>query len=395
MPLDEGSRRSIERWFVGRGVPHFIVNYNARDDVFTRAAPLLAVVFLAEIGAAFDFNFSWWQNALAFLGGVGILAGGIVVANQIRGRRRFQLPDRIGLVELACFVVVPPLIPAVISSQWQQAFGLLASNIGVLFVVYVGTSYGILPMLRWATIHTGKQIGDVLNLLAKSLPLMLLFSMFIFINAEMWKIADEIPAAFLAIAVGLLMLAGSAFLVLRTPKELSQLSRFESWDDVHAGVEGTPGSELNGSTEEHPADPLERRERINLGLLLFFAQSVQVLLVTLVIAAFYLVFGLVIMQHDTIVQWVGEEPRKLGPTLDLLGNDMFLSRPLLVAAIFVAAVAGLQFAIQVATDPTYRDEFRNDIMHDLRSVLAVRLLYRKVLTERHASDAERPRRQQS
>lgn len=379
MPIDEAVRRSIERWFIGRGVPHFIVDYNAREDVFTRAAPLLAVVFLAEIGAAFDFNFTWWQNALAFLAGVGIVTAGIAVTNQIRGRRRYQLPDRIGVVELVCFLVVPPLIPALISSQWRQAFGLLAANIAVLFVIYVGTSYGILPVLRWALIHTGKQIGDVVNLLAKSLPLMLLFSMFIFINAELWKIADEIPAAFLAIAVGLLMLAGSAFLVLRTPKELRQLSHFASWDDVHDGVAGTPGSGLRGETDAHPADPLERRERINLGLLLFFAQSVQVLLVTVVIATFYLIFGLMIMQYDTIVQWIGEEPRKLGPTIELLGHDVFLSRPLLVAAIFVAAVAGLQFAIQVATDPTYRDEFRNDIMRDLRSVLAVRLLYRKVL----------------
>ncbi len=44
---------TTERWFLARGIPHFIEDYRATDDVFTRALPVLALVFLVELlGAA-------------------------------------------------------------------------------------------------------------------------------------------------------------------------------------------------------------------------------------------------------------------------------------------------------------------------------------------------------
>ena len=45
-----------ERWFIHRGIPHFIDGYSASQDIFTRAAPLLTFIFLIEVFAAVNFE---------------------------------------------------------------------------------------------------------------------------------------------------------------------------------------------------------------------------------------------------------------------------------------------------------------------------------------------------
>ena len=35
-----------ERWFVRRGVPHFIVHYDASEHIWTRSLPLLVVIYV-------------------------------------------------------------------------------------------------------------------------------------------------------------------------------------------------------------------------------------------------------------------------------------------------------------------------------------------------------------
>jgi hypothetical protein len=47
--LDEGVVDATERWFVNRGLPHFIADYNASQDIWTRAVPALTALFLLEL----------------------------------------------------------------------------------------------------------------------------------------------------------------------------------------------------------------------------------------------------------------------------------------------------------------------------------------------------------
>jgi hypothetical protein len=56
-------RAAIERWLVRRGAPHVIVDYSATRDVLNRAAPLLTLIFLAELTSGANLRFTWWRNA--------------------------------------------------------------------------------------------------------------------------------------------------------------------------------------------------------------------------------------------------------------------------------------------------------------------------------------------
>jgi hypothetical protein len=371
-------REAAERWFVRRGVPHFIAQYTATRGVFTRTLGPLIAVFLIELGSALNFAFAWWQNVLAFAAAMGVALAVWVLVNRLRGRRPFAPPGTVGPVELAIFVLLPPLLPEMFGRQGRQAVLLIAGNLALLLVIYVVTSYGVLPILRWAFLQTLRQVTDLANLLVKSLPLMLLFSMFLFLSADIWQIVADLPIPALAGTIGLLVLVGSAFVLLRVPRELAALARFVSWAEVHRHAAGTPLADVpppNGHDE--PGDQTLRvRERLNLGLMLFLGQAVQVLLVSVAIGAFYLAFGLLALPRRTLGAWLGHAPHQIAPW-HLFDN--YLSRELITGAAIVAAVSGLQFTVAALTDATYREEFYAEVTRDLRTALAARTLYRAYL----------------
>ena len=91
---------ATERWFVRRGIPHFIHEYNASEDVFTRALPVLSLVFLAEIVVAADTEWGVGQNVLAVLFGIALLAGGYGAVNRMRDRPAFRPP--LGVARRGC-----------------------------------------------------------------------------------------------------------------------------------------------------------------------------------------------------------------------------------------------------------------------------------------------------
>ena len=380
--LDDDARadleRRTERWFVRRGLPHFIDGYSATRDIFTRASGFLLFVFVLELLGALNTEFRWWQNVLALLGALAIGLVSLIGVNRMRGRPRFQRPDTIGTVELGVFVLAPALIPLVVGGfQARQAFGVAMTNLSILLVVFVVTSYGLVPMTRWAFGQVFHQIRNVTNLFVRSLPLLLLFTMFMFFNAEVWKITDDIPDLFFAIALGILVVVGSLFVLMRFPRELRELSKFESWTTVADLATGSPMAvvDIDGLADPPVVPALKRRARINVGLVLFASQATQILLVTAAIGLFYVAFGMFTIVQTTVEQWTGSENLDEWARWTLGDHDLLLSGELVRTAIFIAAVAGLQFTVAALTDSTYRDEFYDEISGDIRSAIAVRDLY--------------------
>ena len=104
---------AYERRFRHAGLPLLIEDYSAGADVFNRAVPLFVLVFWVEALGAVSLDFGWLANLAAVVGGLAILLAGLALANTLRGRRATAVPDHVGVVELALFVVVPGLLPLV------------------------------------------------------------------------------------------------------------------------------------------------------------------------------------------------------------------------------------------------------------------------------------------
>ncbi len=371
---------ATEWWFVRRGFPHAIPDYSAREDVWTRAWPFLLFVLFVELFISFGDRFAGWAQFGVFLIGAGVVVGAFVLANLVRGRRPFRLPDDIAEPELAAFLLAPVLLTGLLSDRgWWGAVAVVGANVAVLLVTYVVTRYGLVPGLRVGLFQAVRQLRTVTQLVARGLPLLLLITAFVFLNAEMWQVAHDFPPLYFAICVGFMVALALAFLALRVPDEVSELARFASWEECHRLARATdaPLDEPLGPTAGSPPEPdLSRSEVFNVGMLLTMSQAVQTLLVGLTAGAFYVGFGMLAVRSETILQWTTATELDPIATFGFLGDDVVLTWEHLAVAGFVAAFSVLQFAVASVTDDTYREEFYDDVAADVRRVLAVRAVVR-------------------
>lgn len=376
-PEAEDRRGRTERWFVHQGLPHLIADYSATSDVLTRALPFLSVVFVLEAFNTFSDEREGAAEILPFFVGVVVVLGAWVAVNRLRGRRAFQRPDRVGGVEIAVFLLVPPVLPAVLhDDRLVDSAGIFVTNLVLLLLAYVVTSYGLVPMTRWGLRQLVGQFGELADLVTRALPLLLIFTALMFMTAQIWQLTSGLGGPFFAIAALFPFLAGTLFLLLRVPHELDAVARFESWATVTDLADGTPVAGLDVADLPEPPHnvALGRRAWANVGLVLVVSQSVQILLVAAVVGLAYVAFGAFAMSESVTEEWSVGDATVL-TEFTLFGNQAVITDNLLKVAAFVAAFAGLQFTLSALTDDNYRKEFFERAVRGVRQALAVRALY--------------------
>lgn len=376
----------VERWFVRRGLPHAIDDYSAREDVLTRTVPFLSFVFLVEVvTTTFGDRFTGWGQAGALAGVMALVAAGVALVNRLRKRPRFQLPDDIGLAELALFVLLPAGLALVIDGSVVEAIVLGAVNVALVGLAFGFAYFGVLPMIVFGLRQVWRRLTTLTQLIARVLPLLLLFVTFVFLNAEMWQVANDFTPLAYAVVVMLIAGVALAFVAVRLPVELEQLARFRSWDEVCAIAEASGAPPLP-TVDERAGEPtlvLDRRDRRNVSVLLFVSYAVQVLLIGLIVAAVLVVFGVLAIRETTIVQWTvqpGDEVAALW-RFHMGGGTHVLTWEHLGVAGFIGVFSMLQFAVQLLRDEDYRAEFAADVSGEIREVLAVQALYEQAVVK--------------
>jgi hypothetical protein len=337
-----------ERQFRRAGLPAFIDDYSASRDVFTRAAPVLTLVFLGEMFGAIDLNWSWIANVGAAIGGLAVLILAWAVANVMRGRTPYALPQDVGKVELALFVLVPALLPLLFGGQWLSALVTAGANLVLLGVIYGVVGYGVLSIIRWTAVRLVGELGASAVRLARAVPLILGGAVILFLTTELWQVFADIPLAHLVLLAGFFIGIGTVFLAARLPGEVRRL--------------------------ESDGPPLSRRQRINVGLVLFVSQALQVLLVSAGVAAFFVVLGALAVSDEVRESWIGGNGNVLF-TVPLLGSNVELTEELLRVAGGLAALSGLSYAVQMQTDDTYRRLFFEEVEREMRASFKARADY--------------------
>ena len=365
-----------ERWFLKRGLPHFIADYSPTRDVLTRAVPLLTLIFLFEVANAPSREFPIWLDVVALAVGFGILLGAWILANRIRERPLLARPVDVGVFEIAVFVLAPPAIPLVFGGQWRSALATALGNFLLLLVIFLGTSYGVVPMTRWAGSRTVRELEQVMSLLVRALPLLILFITFIFLQNEAWQITAQLHGPYYGIVLGLFVVIGVGFSVIRLPRQIGELSEFESWDVLVGRVDGTPAQALvhEGPERHAAAPPLTKRQWGNVALVFLFSQFLQVLLVCVMVFAFLFMFGVLVVTEPVARGFLDAQPHVLA-SLDLWGRDLVITEELLRVTGFLTVFSGLYFAVTAQTDEAYRREFIGEILEEMRRSLAVRAVY--------------------
>jgi hypothetical protein len=375
----------IERWFTARGTPHLIEQYSATEDIFTRALPFFTVVFLVECTVALSLEWTWWQNLLVALGGFALLLAIWAAVNRSRHQPAFSRPARVGKTEVLTFVLGPPVVVAVFG-QPGQAVEVAVANVVLLGLVYVVTSYGVIPLVRWAGDRVFHELGEVGGLLARALPLLLVVLVFLFLTPEVWQVAGPISWPLLAVNAGLFAVLGTMFLLSRLPSETARLAGFEDTAELSLLCAGTPAETVvaDAATLARSAErPLDRRQRGNLYLVVLVSQAVQLILVSVVVALFFVVFGVLAVRPEVAATWIPhDEATDALLRFDLLGREAVVSMALLRVSAFLGGFTGFYVAVYTVTDQAYREQFFDRVAAEIRQTLAVRAAYLTVVPDR-------------
>ncbi len=374
--------KATEAWFRRQGVPHLIEDYSTRRDILTRTLPFLVTVLAIQILLIPRVDWPWWVSVLSVAGAVAAVAAAWMGINALRRRRLLALPKKAGAVEVLVFLLTAPTLTAFVLGEWETAAVEVLLNALLLLGAYLTVSFALIPILRWSARRLIRDALDVLGLFARALPLLLIFVTFMFITAEVWQMAGTIELARLLAVIGLFALVAAAFLISRLPAELSDLAAFQSSDRVMELAQGTPAASLGVASDSLRMDAsLRRAQWTNVGLVVVVALALRVLFVGALVGVFFLVFGAIAMDRNTVASWTQSDPRIL---LDLSWSGTALTVELLQVSAFMAAFSGFYFTIRVLTDHEYRDEFFEDVVGDVRQSLAVRAVYLGALVQHEA-----------
>ncbi|MFM9036340.1 MAG: hypothetical protein ACKOJ9_01455 [Actinomycetota bacterium] len=372
--MDQIQHKEIERWFISRGVPHFIVDYSARTDIWTRAIPLLIIAYLA--GGLNSLNLADWSTSRNVVAGavtVAVLVLGWSVTNLVLGRPFWSIPREVGRPELAAFVI-GPTVPSAIFGQWGDAIQALIEGVVILGVIYVLAAFAVGQLIIWAVRSSVRQFAILGRLLVRALPQLLLFTVFLFINAEVWQVAGTLGGLPYVIGIAIFFVLGAVFVLSGVQKTIDGLDDFDSTDEVIALIEGTPAEGLDVPGPE--SDPLNRGEKLDLILVSTFSQAVQITFVAVALTGFFVTFGFLAIPLATQSGWMATDDVRVLFTLTLSGRDLVLTESLLRVAGFLGAFIGMYFTVVLSTDDKYRKDFAQDIDPDIHRSIAVRLAYR-------------------
>jgi hypothetical protein len=317
-------REAAEQWFISRGLPYFVdeIRTSVRTSLSTRSLVALGAVAALVVAAVAVGSALWWQDA----------------SNSV-------------LVSLVAGAI--PLTAYAVRS------------------LHAGS------VARWAVGRTLSSLGLLFPLVTKALPLLLLFVTFLFINTEVWQVASSLDDGVLWVAVLLFTSVAVAFLLVRLPEELDQVDDVMTGEKLTSACTGTPLAQeaVRCADEIDDATLLERAQvtglaKANLVLVLLISQALQVLLLSLAMFLFFLVFGAVAINDDVITSWLGHPST---PFVDWLP---VLSHELVRVSTFLAAFSGLYFTVYAVSDETYRSQFFGSLMKQLHRAVGVRTVYR-------------------
>lgn len=372
--MDEAERiAAYERQFERAGLPLLIENYSASEDVFNRAFPLLALIFVGEILGSFSLTWPLWANTLAVLGSVALATAVIALLNMRQGRGALTIPNHLGRWELAAFVLVPVLPQLATDFHGLDWLTTLLANIGVLLAVLLLFGFRMVGIILWAARQIRDALASALALMVKALPLLVLFAVVLFLTTEVWQtfalMRDESLVA-VSVVISIVVLG---FIGGQIPSEVRT-------------IEATVAERA-----QTPTPPLRPVQRVNVGLVLMTTYVLQILLVTAAIFGFFVAFGMVAIGPDTMDAWIQTTGEELLRTT-VFGAPVRITTELLRVSLAIAALSALYFAVTLLTDADNRARFLGELIGGLEQTFAARTEYLALLA---AGAAARPQRRTS
>jgi hypothetical protein len=371
-------RQQIERWFARRGVPQLIEGYSSESAMDRRAAPLISLWLI--FGTIKDWGTRPdWPIQLNVAGIAATFAWmGVtwLAISRLRHRPMLIRPSTFDLADILMIALLPAIPAALIDADaWEAVRAFLGALTGV-GVIYVIIGFGMIEIGAWAIERLWVQVTHIVELVARTLPVLLILVIFLLFAAELWEAAHVMSWAELGLVLLLLLVVALLLVVISFRGQLIALETREDDDGVLADAAGTPAAPLIETCDGDvvPTPPLTWLERSNVALLVAIPQLLQATAVGVAVMAFLVIFSLIAIPTSVQEAWMGAPPRVvLGMTL--LDEVRVVSEEMIVVATVLGGIVGLYFSGLGITDATYRSEGFDREVAGVREILAARALY--------------------
>jgi hypothetical protein len=370
MPTPDSTRHAAERWFLDNGLPSVLTRRAKWRGVWPRSAPVLAgfaalnvvamVIYLLVGNIDVDIDgepttVEWIVLAVLVLTVPFVIVTSWLVSRLHSQRARF---------------VTSTAAAAVVTSDafTTDTTDLAGTALGVLLVPLL-TATGLGSVLGWALKLAVSQLAAVGQLMLRALPVVLL-TVLVFFNSPVWLMGASVSRGRLWLALLFLGMIAAVFLMTSTLERIRPMLKAPGPQEQQTnGLAHTPFANM---ADPAAADPLTRRERLNVVFVFIVSQLVQLLTVAVVTTLLFFVLGLILINPQLLAAWT----RNGSSDGKLLWMTVPVPDALIQVTLFLGALTFMYVSARAVSDREYRSAFVDPLIDDLRLTLVARNRYR-------------------
>lgn len=365
--------RAAERWFLDRGLPSVLPPRARLQAVWSRSAPFLAfsatldACSLAAYEVVGGVNF---VGAPALVQRIGFIVAllALPVAAGVGWIVARMVTDHGHAVVSAVASVIGIGTQAVKGDSPQQHLERLAEGIVAVPVVLLLTAVGVGSVVGWAIRLALSQFVAAWALLVRALPVVLL-SVLVFFNTAVWTMAATLRPTRFGLGLDVFILIAAAFVIQGTIEHAKPtLIEAEASFEYAPKLAGTPFEHL---PDPDHAQPLTRRERVNVVVILVTSQLVRIVAVAWVTQVLFFLAGLALLTPELLSKWTQQSLIQA----TLFGVSIPVSQALINMNFFLGTLTFMYVSARSVGDGEYRHQFLDPLIEDLKLTLLARNRY--------------------
>ena len=259
----------------------------------------------------------------------------------------------------------------------------------IVIGIYLAIFLGVDTVLGWSLKQAIHQLASLPPMIAKVLPVLMVSVLFIFVNADLWKLANGLSFPRTWAVLGLMGLL-AVFVVVTTSLERTarllgryrgdDIARFTENDYEHAAaLEGGIWNIAQDWVEEKKIlehRPLKIAPWSNLIIIPMIGQIIQATFFMLLVFGFFMGFSSIAISDTTIESWMTVKPEHL----KILGVDTNINAVVIKVSMIVAVFSGLSFVATTSSDEKYARSFLKPMIERIKHILIIRDIYLGLLT---------------
>lgn len=259
----------------------------------------------------------------------------------------------------------------------------------IVIGIYLSIFLGVDTVLGWSLKHAIHQLASLPPMIAKVLPVLMVSVLFIFVNADLWKLANGLSFPRTWAVLGLMGLLAVFVVVTTSLERTARLLGRNRGDDVACFTENDyeRAAALEGGIWNTAQDWVEEKKILehrplkiapwgNLIIIPMIGQIIQASFFMLLVFGFFMGFSSIAISDTTIESWMTVKPEHL----KILGVDTNINAVVIKVSMIVAVFSGLSFVATTSSDEKYARSFLKPMIERTKHILVIRDIYLGLLT---------------